>query len=70
MKVAIIEDDQEITEVVSVAFEMAWPGSHVVGAPNAVEGMEMLKTENPDVVILDIGLHPRHRITGRRYLRF
>ncbi len=56
MKVAIIEDDQEITEVVSVAFEMAWPGSQVVGAPNAVEGMEMLKTENPDVVILDIGL--------------
>ncbi len=56
MKVAIIEDDQEITEVVSVAFEMAWPGSQVIGAPNAVEGMEMLKTENPDVVILDIGL--------------
>ena len=56
MMVAIIEDDQEITEVVSVAFEMAWPGSQVVGAPNAVEGMEMLKTENPDVVILDIGL--------------
>ena len=53
MKVAIIEDDQEITEVVSVAFEMAWPGSQVVGAPNAAEGMELVKTENPDVVILD-----------------
>ena len=56
MKVAIIEDDQEITEVVSVAFERAWPGSQVIGASNAVEGMELLKTENPDVVILDIGL--------------
>ena len=56
MKVAIIEDDQEITEVVSIAFETAWPGSEVIGAPNAVEGMEMLRTQNPDVVILDIGL--------------
>ena len=56
MKVAIIEDDQEIAEVVSIAFEMAWPGSQVVGALNAVEGIEMLRTENPDVVILDIGL--------------
>ncbi len=56
MKVAIIEDDLEITEVMTVAFEMAWPGSQIVDAPNAAEGMEMLKTENPDVVILDIGL--------------
>ncbi len=56
MKVAIIEDDLEITEVMTVAFEMAWPGSEIVDAPNAAEGMEMLKTENPDVVILDIGL--------------
>ena len=56
MKVAIIEDDQEITEVVSIAFETAWPGSQVVDAPNAVEGMEMLRSQNPDVVILDIGL--------------
>lgn len=56
MKVAIIEDDPEIAEVVSIAFEMAWPGSEVVGALNAVEGIEMLKAENPDVVILDIGL--------------
>ena len=30
MKVAIIEDDQEITEVVSIAFEMAWPGVQVL----------------------------------------
>ena len=56
MKVAIIEDDPEITEIVSIAFETAWPGSEVVGAPNAIEGMEMLKTQNPDVVILDVGL--------------
>ncbi len=56
MKVAIIEDDPEITEVVSVGFETAWPGSRVVGAPNAAEGMKMLRTENPDILILDVVL--------------
>lgn len=56
MRVAVIEDDQEIMEVVSIAFETAWPGSQVIGAPNAVEGLEMVKTQNPDVIILDVAL--------------
>ncbi len=56
MKVAIIEDDPEIIEVVSVGFETAWPGSRVVSALNAAEGMEMLRTENPDILILDVVL--------------
>ena len=56
MKVAIIEDDPEITVVVSVGFETAWPGSRVVGAQNAAEGMEMLRTEHPDILILDVVL--------------
>ncbi len=49
MKVAMIEDDPEITEVVTIAFETAWLGSEVVAAPNAVEGLEMLKTQSSDV---------------------
>jgi len=56
MKVAIIEDDPDIIEVVSVGFETAWPGSRVVSAPNAVEGVEMLRTEHPDILILDVVL--------------
>ena len=56
MRLAIIEDDPEITEVVSIAFETAWPGSQIVSAPNAVEGLELVKRETPDVVILDVAL--------------
>ena len=56
MRVAIIEDDPEIMEVVSIAFETAWPGSQVVSAPNAVEGLALIKNESPDVVILDVSL--------------
>ena len=56
MRLAIIEDDPEIMEVVSIAFETAWPGSEIVSAPNAVEGLEVVKNEAPDVVILDVAL--------------
>jgi DNA-binding response OmpR family regulator len=56
MRVAVIEDDPEIMEVVTVAFETAWPGSHVISAPNGTEGMELVKSQNPDVVILDVAL--------------
>ena len=63
MKVAIVEDDPEITEVVSIAFETAWPGSEVLGASNAVEGLEMLRAQNPDVLILDLGL-PEGDLSG------
>ncbi len=56
VKVAIVEDDPEIIEVVSVVFKTAWPGCQVVDAPNASEGLEMLKAQHPDVVILDVGL--------------
>ena len=56
MRLAIIEDDPEIMEVVSIAFETAWPGTQIVSAPNAVEGLEMVKNETPDVVILDVAL--------------
>ena len=56
MRLAIIEDDPEIMEVVSIAFETAWPGSQIVSAPNAVEGLEMVKNETPDVIILDVAL--------------
>jgi DNA-binding response OmpR family regulator len=56
MRVAVIEDDPEIMEVVTIAFETAWPGSQVVGAPNGEEGMAMVKAESPDVIILDVTL--------------
>ncbi len=68
MKVAIVEDDPEITEVVSIAFESVWPGSEVVDASNAVEGLEMLRKQNPDVLILDLGL-PEGELSGLELIK-
>ncbi len=56
MKVAIIEDDKSIINAVNVAFEFRWPDVCVVSATDGKNGIELVKKESPDVVILDINL--------------
>ena len=56
MKVLVIEDDPGIIEVVSLCFQLRWSGTNVVSADNGNKGVELVETESPDVVILDIGL--------------
>ncbi len=56
MKVLIIEDDREIVEVISLAFEIRWPGVELVSTHLGEKGVELVESENPDIVILDLGL--------------
>ena len=56
MKVLIIEDDREIVEVISLAFQIRWPELKLVSTHLGEKGVEMVESENPDIVILDLGL--------------
>jgi len=56
MKVLLIEDDQSIINAISVAFEFRWPDVQVVAAMSGKEGIDLVKRESPDVVILDLNL--------------
>ena len=56
MKALIIEDDQEIVEAVNLAFRIRWPEAELASAGLGETGVEMVETEKPDVVILDLGL--------------
>ena len=56
MKVLVIEDDPGIIEVVSLCFQLRWSGTTVVSAANGRKGVELVETQTPDVVILDVGL--------------
>ena len=56
MKVLVIEDDPGIIEVGSLCFQLRWSGTTVISAANGNKGVELVETESPDVVILDIGL--------------
>ena len=56
MKLLVIEDDPDIVEAVSLTFGMRWPDSNIVSAPDGGTGIQMVETESPALVILDIGL--------------
>jgi len=56
MKVVVIDDSPEIIEVVSLCFQLRWNGTEVLPAKDGGKGLELIETENPDLVILDIGL--------------
>ncbi|AII61465.1 response regulator transcription factor [Dehalococcoides mccartyi] len=56
MKILIIEDDAQTIEIVRLAFKLGWPDLHLIEADFGEYGLEMIETEKPDVVILDIGL--------------
>jgi two-component system response regulator VicR len=56
MKVVVIDDSPEIIEVVSLCFQIRWSGATLVSASEGAKGLELIEAENPDVVILDIGL--------------
>ena len=56
MTVLIIEDDREIIEVISLAFDIRWSGVKVVSTHLGEKGIGLVESEKPDIVILDLGL--------------
>jgi two-component system KDP operon response regulator KdpE len=56
MKVLIIEDDPQIVEAIALAFQIRWPDAGVVTTPMGEKGIDMVETQKPDVVVLDVGL--------------
>ena len=56
MRILVIEDNAQIIEAISLCFELRWPEVTVTFATNGTEGVEMVESESPDIVILDLGL--------------
>jgi len=56
MKVLVIEDNPEIVQSVGLCFELRWPGAQLVFASEGQKGLQLMETECPDIVILDLGL--------------
>jgi two-component system, OmpR family, response regulator VicR len=56
MKVLIVEDSPAVVETISLALEMRWPDSKIIATSLGQKGIDRVETDNPDVVILDLGL--------------
>ena len=53
-KVLVIDDEENVCELITLYFEKS--GFDVICSGDGVEGMDMIKTEKPDMVILDLML--------------
>ena len=56
MKVLLIDDSAEIVESVSLCFELRWPEVDFISADEGGRGIELVKAESPDIIVLDLGL--------------
>ncbi len=56
MKVLIIEDNPEIATAIGVSMQIRWADAQIITTHLGERGVEMVETEKPDIVILDLGL--------------
>jgi DNA-binding response OmpR family regulator len=56
VKTLLIEDDPVIVESISLAFRISWPEAQIVSTRMGSKGIELARSEEPDVIILDLGI--------------
>ena len=56
MRILIIDDDPDLRDAVSLFFELKWPDAIIDLAQDGRTGLELQEAENPDIVLLDLGL--------------
>ena len=56
MRVLVVDDDPDIREAVGQTLRFRWPDCEVVTADGGDEGLRAFNDEQPEVVVLDIGL--------------
>lgn len=56
MKILVVEDSLEIIDAVSHTVQLRWPEASFISTTMGETGVEMARREQPDVVILDLGL--------------
>ena len=69
MKVLAVEDSQDIVEAITLCFELRWPGAIVTSTAKGEEVAELVETETPDIVILDLGLPDIEGFEALRQIR-
>lgn len=56
MKVLLIEDSPDIVEIVTMTLQFRWSEANLISTVLGKKGVELVKKESPDIVILDLGL--------------
>jgi len=54
--VLLVEDNTDIQEATALIFEWKWPEAKIIQAFKGGDGINLAKSEKPDLVLLDLGL--------------
>lgn len=56
MKFLIVDDAPDVVEAVSLCLELRYPGATIISAAEGNAALELFQREEPDLIVLDIGL--------------
>ena len=56
MKILIVDDEPDICEIITIAFNLRWPELEISSAGTGAKALALVETQNPDAIILDIVL--------------
>jgi DNA-binding response OmpR family regulator len=56
MKVLVVDEEPDVRKLIFMSFQMQQPSWEVIGAEDGPQALELMESERPDVVLLDIGL--------------
>ncbi len=56
MKILIVDDEPDICEIITIAFNLRWPELEISSAGTGAKALALVETETPDAIILDIVL--------------
>ena len=54
MKILVIDDSSEVIEAVTVSFNIQWRETEIIGAISGDAGLDLVESERPDIILLDI----------------
>ena len=56
MKILVIDDEPDVIESVRLGFTLQWREIDVIGATAGEPGLDVVESDRPDLVLLDVGL--------------
>ena len=56
MRVLVIDDEADISEIVRLTFGLRWPEAEVLSVATGEAGVEAASSLSPDLILLDVGL--------------
>jgi two-component system KDP operon response regulator KdpE len=56
MKILVVDDEPDLIESVRLGFTLQWREVDVLGAGSGEAGLDVVEREQPDIVLLDVGL--------------